>query len=149
MDKLTSLKTHLIERVPGLKNNPEKLHIFADNGSIDGDFSANDNFQYNWQTVLICEGFSGHIDTLVLPLILWLKSNQRDLNATDIKFLLDPIDTKTADVRIEFPTSQSVHVSQDNDGNYTTEHKVETTPDWELIFGTLNTTTTDEDTFSG
>lgn len=143
MDKLTSLKQHLIDRVPGLKDHPGDLHVFADEGAIIGDFSSTLSFSYQWQTTLIITDYHGHPDHLFLNLILWLQQNQRDLKQNDINFIIDPLDSDRFDIRCTFPTDQRVIVSVDNDGNYNTEHPPEPTPDWEGDFGTLTTVTAD------
>lgn len=141
MDKLNSLKQHLIDRVPGLKNNPDSIHIFADEGQIQGDFDRSLSFSYVWQTTVICEEFSGHADELFLPLIIWLQKNQRDLKRDDIRFLLDPLDNDRADIRITFPTDQRVIVTTDDQGNHNTTHPDEPVPEWEGSFPILNETT--------
>lgn len=148
MDKLNNLKAHLLACVPGLKKSPEALHLFADEGRIVGDFENTLSYQYNWQTVLICENFNGHPDTLFLPLLAWLAKNQRDIKRDDIRFLLDPLDHDRADIRIEFPLDQRVIVTQDANGNYNTSHPAEPAPNWESSFASL-TTTTGQDKFNG
>ena len=45
LKKLNNLKTHLLAMVPALQKNPDKLHIFADNGEVNGDFEKTLNYQ--------------------------------------------------------------------------------------------------------
>lgn len=147
MDKLNSLKQHLIDRVPGLKNNPDGLHIFADEGGIKADLESTLSFAYEWQTTIICEDFNGHPDELFVPLLVWIQKNQRDIKRDDIRFLLDPLDNERSDIRITFPTDQRVIVNNDDNG-YNTSHPAEPFPDWTGQFPTL-TETTGDDRFDG
>lgn len=140
MDKLNSLKQHLIDLVPGLKNNPDGIHIFADEGGIKADLESTLSFSYEWQTTIICEEFSGHPDDLFVPLLVWIQDNQRDIKRDDIRFLLDPLDNGRADIRITFPTDQPVIVKKGDNG-HETSHPAEPSPDWNGVFPTLNTTT--------
>ncbi|MEE2748892.1 MAG: phage tail protein [Pseudomonadota bacterium] len=147
MDKLNSLKQHLIDLVPGLKDNPDGIHIFADEGGIKADLESTLSFSYEWQTTIICEEFSGHPDDLFVPLLVWIQENQRDIKRDDIRFLLDPLDNGRADIRITFPTDQRVIVTNGETG-YETSHPAEPVPAWSGEFPSL-TTPSSTDNFDG
>ncbi|WP_276681454.1 phage tail protein [Thalassolituus oleivorans] len=141
MNKLNSLKEQLINMIPQLKKQPDKLVIFADEGTIKGEFQKSMSWQYEWKTIIIIEDFHGHPDTLFLPIVLWCAKNQRDLKRDDIKFIIDHLDNDRSHIRIELPTDQRVIVTTDENGNYTTTNPTEPSPDWEGDFGVLTKTT--------
>lgn len=131
MKKLDSLKQHLLDTVPKLKQNPEGLHLFADSGYTR--FHATDNlhFSYHFQCIVLIENMSIDPDDLFVPLIWWVRHNQTDIADDDIKFIIDPLDGNSYDIKIEFPLDERVLVTTTDKG-FSTKHPPEPVPEYNL-----------------
>jgi hypothetical protein len=129
MDKLNSLKQHLLDHIPVLKRDPDCLHVFADKGTIHFIASRELHFQYEYTAVVIVTGLALHADAVFVPVVHWCKLNQLDLDNEGVKFLADPIDGNSIDLRIEIPLTEPVRVLE-VEGGYSTEHVTEPVPEY-------------------
>lgn len=129
MEKLNSLKNHLVAKL-GLKNNPDTVLVFGDDGHIEANLQQSLSFRYHWNTVIILTGISCSADHVFVHLLAWCREHQRDLDVEQIKYLIDPLDGNSIDLRIELPLDQPVIVTTDVQGNYNTEHPPEPKPEW-------------------
>lgn len=139
MKKLSSLKTHLVEQIPGLRNNPDRINVWADEGSVS--FAIDDDkksFAYRFNAIVLLTDISDHLDFVFYPLIDWLRKNERSIDPEKIKWLSSPLDGKKSDIRITLPLTQPVLVDDNGDGTVNTTHPDEPAPDWLKQFGNLN-----------
>ncbi|MCE7521155.1 phage tail protein [Halomonas titanicae] len=73
MIKLQSLRQHLLASIPELKRNPEQLHTFVNDGKIKFARGTNLSHQYTVDAQIIITDYSGSLDTVMIPLLQWLK----------------------------------------------------------------------------
>lgn len=128
MQKLETLKAHLISTIKNLSL--KKIHVFADDGTIACNLNGSLNFSYKYKATIIIEDLTANPDAVFVPLLWWCQHNQVDMQSNDIQFIAEPVDNKKVDLRIELPLDERVIVSQDNNGNYKTEHLSEPTPEY-------------------
>lgn len=118
MYKPNNLRAHLTSFLPDLKQDPDKLLIFVDNGHIVSMGSESRSFEYRYQLNLILTDFTGDEDTLMVPLIDWLATHQPDLlNNPDrrtnaIRFEVDFNNHQSVDLSLEIDLSERVNVQQ-------------------------------------
>ncbi|WP_051219411.1 phage tail protein [Oceanobacter kriegii] len=132
MDKLNSLKQHLLDHVPALKRSPDDIAVFADKGKIHYSAERELHFQYSYRAIVIITGLALHADAVFVPLILWCKKNQTDLQHDALEFMADPIDGNSIDLRIEIPLTEAVRVEQ-VEGGYSTSHPAEPVPEYNAV----------------
>ncbi|WGO91830.1 phage tail protein [Pseudomonas viciae] len=128
MNKPESLRTHLLATIGELKHNPDRLLIFIDNGKIRCTAAASLSFEYSFDLQVILTDFAGHPDSVMLPVLGWLKVNQVDLlenlnkSAEGIQFEADILDNSKVDLSLTLPLTERVIVGEDADGKTTIRH---------------------------
>ena len=85
MKKLTSLREYLGEKVPFLKENPENLYLFVENGRIISTLEETPSFEYEYTANIIIEHYSGDQNVLIAVVNDWLRKNQSDISASPTK----------------------------------------------------------------
>lgn len=150
MNKPESLRTHLLATIGELKHNPDRLLIFIVNGKIRCTAAASLSFEYSFDLLVILTDFAGHPDSVMLPLLGWLKVNQSELLenlekvADGIKFEADLIDKSKVDMSLVLPLTERVVVRTDDEGNVTIIHPGEPQhnpdcpgkgPEWSVPYG--------------
>ncbi|MDO8932867.1 MAG: phage tail protein [Rhodocyclaceae bacterium] len=78
MKKLREIRDHLVGAVPSLKKNPDRLHVYVEKGSIACRY-GNLCFQYGYEVKIMVEDYADHADTLIIPLLAWIATNQPSL----------------------------------------------------------------------
>lgn len=78
MNKPQSLRHALNKAVPYVRNNPDKLHLFVDNGSLVATGASFMSWEYRYTLNAVIEDFSGDQNLLMAPVLLWLRDNQPD-----------------------------------------------------------------------
>ena len=78
MNKPQSLRHALNQAVPYVRNNPDKLHLFVDNGSLVATGASSMSWEYRYTLNVVIEDFSGDQNLLMAPVLLWLRDNQPD-----------------------------------------------------------------------
>ncbi|MFJ3410559.1 phage tail protein [Pseudomonas protegens] len=128
MNKPDSLRAFLLERVQELRHNPDRLLIFIDNGKVRCTAAPTLSFEYSYDLQVILTDFAGHPDSVMLPLLAWLRVNQSELlenldkSADGIKFEADLIDKSKVDMSLTLPLTERVVVRTDDAGNTTISH---------------------------
>lgn len=123
MIKIDSLRASLELALPELRSDPDKLVIFIDRGRIVSRLSPGLAFEYRYEATLWLEGFTGGSDRVMVPLLLWLRTNQPDIfqrfdrDDNAIAFMADIIDSTTADVMIKFELTEGVVATARLDGS--------------------------------
>jgi hypothetical protein len=72
MKKLDALRAHLLESVPDLAANPDKLLTFVDNGRIAWQRGQHLSHGYTLQAQIIITDYSGDVDAVIIPLLDWM-----------------------------------------------------------------------------
>ncbi|RHW21692.1 phage tail protein [Pseudomonas jilinensis] len=131
MNKPESLRQHLMQAVPELRKNPDRLHVFIDEGTMRSTAAPGLSFEYAYTLNLIFTDYSGHPDAIAVPLFAWLLVHQRELmenldKAKDsVKFEADLLDNKKVDLSITLPLTERVIVKRLTNGTLTVDHPPE------------------------
>lgn len=126
MKKLTSLRGYLDSKVPFLKDNPENLYLFVENGRIISTLEETPSFEYEYTANIIIEHYSGDQNVLIAVVNDWLRKNQSDISANptkrqqDFKFEAVILDNTTAHISIELNLTERV-LAIDKEGKYVIE----------------------------
>lgn len=136
MDKIDSLRAALVAPHPELAQNPDRLKVFVDQGRIVSRRTASLAYQYRYTVRLFLEGFTRNADQIMVPLLLWLRTNQPDLllryekEDEAIRFAADILDDGSADIAITFDLHESVVLRAREDGSgWDVTHLPEPSPD--------------------
>lgn len=139
--KLTSLRGYLDSKVPFLKDNPENLYLFVENGRIISTLEETPSFEYEYTANIIIERYFGDQNVLIAVVNDWLRKNQSDISANpakrqqDFRFEAVILDNKTAHISIDLNLTERV-LAIDKDGKYV----IEATPEPDNPFNEWPTT---------
>lgn len=128
MNKPNSLRAHMLAAVPELKNNPDRLLVFIDNGTIRSTAAHGLSFEYAYTCHMILTDYAGHPDAVAIPLLAWLMVNQAELLAnlekgkTAITFEADILDNSKVDLSIKLPLTERVIVKKQPDNTLQVDH---------------------------
>jgi len=131
MNKPESLRKHLLDSIPELKHNPDRLLVFIDNGTMRSTAAPGLSFEYVYTLNLILTDFAGHPDAVAIPLFAWVLVNQRELmenlerSKDAIVFEADVLDNSKVDLSIKLPLTERVIVKRQDDGNLVVSHPPE------------------------
>ncbi|MEY0576586.1 phage tail protein [Providencia manganoxydans] len=123
MKKLTSLREYLSNKIPFLKENPENLYLFVENGRIISTLANTPSYEYEYTVNIIIERFSGDQDILIAVINNWLREHQSDISANpdkrrqDFRFEAVILDNKTAHISIDLNLTERV-LAKDQDGKW-------------------------------
>lgn len=128
MNKPKSLRTALTQALPEIKQNPDRLLVFVENGQLAATQGPNFSFVYHYTLSVIIIDFSQHTDTLFIPLMVWLRENQPDLLTGEpdggIGFDAELINNNATDLEIKLKLSETVVVTLEN-GKLVSRHLAE------------------------
>ncbi|MBL5920755.1 phage tail protein [Lelliottia amnigena] len=119
MNKPQSLRRALNEAVSYVRDNPDKLHLFVDNGSLVTTGAHSLSWEYRYTLNVVIEDFSGDQNLLMAPVLLWLKANQTDaINNPDLReklftFEVDILRNDVCDISLNLQLTERVLVSTD------------------------------------
>nr|ELR5111153.1 phage tail protein [Providencia stuartii] len=123
MKKLTSLREYLSNKIPFLKNNPENLYLFVENGRVISTLANTPSYEYEYTVNIIIERFSGDQDILIAVVNSWLREHQSDISANPDKrrqaFTFEAVilDNETAHISIDLNLTERV-LAKDQDGKW-------------------------------
>lgn len=128
MDKPNSLREHLLAAVPGLKPDPDRLLMFVDAGKVRCTAAATLSFEYTYTLQIILTEFPGHPDSVMLPILAWVRTHQTELmanldkSAEGIKFEVDILDGSKVDMSITLALTERVVVKKQDNGSFQVAH---------------------------
>ena len=117
MYKPASLRRHLGATVPDLQTNPDKLSILVRQGRTVCAGGASLSFEYHYTVQLVVLDYAGEADHLMLPLLVWLRTHQREYfdNAEwreqRLRFEAEYLNSTTIDLTIELDLTERVAVA--------------------------------------
>lgn len=79
MNKPQSLRKALNRAVAYVRDNPDRLHLFVDNGSLVATSAASISWEYRYTLNVVVTDFTGDQNLLMAPVLFWLRDNQPDL----------------------------------------------------------------------
>lgn len=118
MKKPDSLRRALVAAVPHLKRNPDALHVFLDEGHIISTAAPSLSFEYQYVLNVIVTDYSDHADTIMVPILAWLRRNQPELllnperGRDGFRFEAELLNHTTLDLSIKLTLSERVGVSE-------------------------------------
>lgn len=131
MKKPNSLREHLLASIPALRNNPDRLLVFVNNGKIRATSAHGLSFEYDYQLNVILTDFPGSPDAVSVPLLAWLLVNQSELltnlerGKEGLQFEVDVLDASTVDLSLSLPLTERIIVKKQADGTLHIEHPSE------------------------
>lgn len=109
MKKLHLLRAHLMNAVPALANDPERLLTFVEEGSIEFRRGPNLTHEYQFTAQLVLTDFSADLDTIMVPLLQWLAEYQPDADPTEaISFEAEILSHQSVDVALRVKLTERV-----------------------------------------
>lgn len=114
MNKPHSLRHALNKSVPYVRENPDRLHLFVDNGSVVATAAASISWEYRYTLNVVITDFTGDQNLLIAPIQLWLRENQPDMlmNATGreqlFTFEVDILDNGACDLSLNLRLTERV-----------------------------------------
>lgn len=78
MNKPQSLRHALNKAVPYVRENPDRLHLFVDNGAVVATAAASISWEYRYTLNVVVTDFTGDQNLLMAPILYWLRDNQPD-----------------------------------------------------------------------
>lgn len=128
MLKPASLRAAIEAALPDLKRNPDRLLVFIDEGTIRCTAAASLSFEYGYTLKVIVTDYAQHADTIMVPLLAWIATNQPELLANPdrqrdgIRFEADLLDKGKMDLALSIQLTERVVVRPMEGGGYTAEH---------------------------
>ncbi|HDT2789922.1 phage tail protein [Enterobacter sp. AD2-3] len=119
MNKPQSLRNALNKSVAYVRDNPDKLHLFVDNGSLVATGASSISWEYRYTLNVVIEDFSGDQNLLMAPVLLWLRENQLDaINNPELReklftFEVDILRNDLCDISLNLQLTECVLVSAD------------------------------------
>lgn len=120
MLKPNLLRATLSQAVPYLRENPDKLAIWLDKGTVVATGQMSLSFEYRYTAHVIVMDYPYSIDTVTLPAMLWIHRHQPDLifnpdrRKTGFTFEADILNNATADIMLHIELTEAVKVSDVN-----------------------------------
>lgn len=105
-----------------IKNNPDKLHIFIDDGDVIATAAKSLSFEYQYKLNIIILDYAESIDYLMVPIIAWMyvhqneKMGNSDLRQDSIKLEIEQLNNKSCDVGITLSLTERVIVQNGDNG---------------------------------
>ncbi|WP_269769812.1 phage tail protein [Aeromonas salmonicida] len=65
--------------VPLLRQNPDHMMIFVDKGKLVATGAASLSFEYQYELTIIVADFAQHANTIMVPLLAWVRQYQPEL----------------------------------------------------------------------
>lgn len=118
MHKLKSLRQALIDAVPQLRANPERLRMTVGSGNIDARLAASLSFEKQYELKVNVSGFSGDSEGIFVPVLAWLRENQPDIFTLDEGrkkgYLFQVVfnDDETSDISFSLQLTERILVSE-------------------------------------
>lgn len=79
MNKPQSLRAALNKSVAYVRDNPDRLHLFVDNGSLVATSAESISWEYRYTLNVVVTDFTGDQNLLMAPILFWLRDNQPDM----------------------------------------------------------------------
>ena len=121
MHKLKSLRQALIDAIPQLKANPDRLQMSVGSGNIDARLASSLSFEKRYALNAKVSGFTGDSEGFFVPVLAWLRENQPDIFTLDEErkkgYLFQVVfnDDETSDISFSLQLTERILVSE-NEG---------------------------------
>ena len=120
MNKPDSLRRLLLRAIPQLRDNPEALLLFVDQGRVGARAGAGLSFECRYALNIVLTAFSGDQNAIFVPLLAWILEQQPDLmnrpDSEPFTFESEILDGDTSDISITLQLSELVRVTATDAG---------------------------------
>jgi hypothetical protein len=114
MNKLNQLRHHLMNAVPTLKRDPERLLTFVEDGRIEFHRGPTLSHEYQYTAQLILTDYAGETDAVIIPLLDWLSAYQPDADPAEaVSFEAEILTHRTVDLALRVRLSERVVATRD------------------------------------
>jgi len=116
MRKPVELRAAITAAVADLKRNPEKLHLFVEEGRVVATGAKTISFEYQYTLTLLVTDFAESADAITVPVMAWLRANQPELftnpdrQPDGFKFETDILSHNCVDLLMRIPLTERVIV---------------------------------------
>lgn len=116
MRKPVELRAAITAAVADLKRNPDKLHLFVEEGRVVATGAKTISFEYQYTLTLLVTDFSESADAIMVPVMAWLRANQPELftnpdrRPDGFKFETDILSHDCVDLLMRIPLTERVVV---------------------------------------
>lgn len=120
MKKPQSLRNALTNAVIHLRENPECLHLFVDEGAVVSTLAPSLSWEYRYTLNVIVTDYAGDPNLLMAPILSWLRDNQPDIMANpenrekSFTFEVDILNHTACDISINLKLTERIQVRADN-----------------------------------
>lgn len=131
MNKPKSLRTALMAALPELRNEPDRLKLWIENGAVRARGTASHGFAMQYPLSVLIEQAETDIAIIALAITRWLRVNQPDLlapNGDSFQFESDILDLTTADILFTIPLTENIAVTPNQDGSWGVQYLPEPDP---------------------
>lgn len=125
MQKLHLLRKHLINAVPHLKRDPERLLTFVEDGQIEFYRGPTLSHEYQYTAQLILTDYAGEVDAVIIPLLDWLSAYQPNADPAEaVSFEAELLNHQTVDLALRVRLTERVVATRDCEtGEIRAEHR--------------------------
>lgn len=117
MNKLPSLRSHILALPTELKIEPDDLTVFADDGQIESARDGtNQHFEFKYRANVIITNYSGQFDQLTYWVLQWLATNQPNHQETPMDFEADILNDDSVDLSLTINLTETIKVESTEDG---------------------------------
>lgn len=131
MSKAKSLRAALTAAIPELRNEPNRLKLWIENGAVRARGTASHGFALQYPLSVLIEEAKTDIAIIALAITRWLRVNQPDLlapNGDSFQFESDILDVTTADILFTINLTENVAVDPQEDGSWQVTYLEEPDP---------------------
>lgn len=125
MQSLQALRDYIVRCVPFLRENPEKLSVFAKDGQIFCSGNGSLSHQPEYMAHVFVEDWAGDLSSILIPVLHWIRTFSPELmmhGRGDVKFDAELTSRSTADIKISFKISDSVIVSKTSENAWSVRY---------------------------
>ena len=121
MKKPHLLREYLLNAIPDLSPDQDRLLIFTNNGTLCSTMATGYSFEMSYILDLTITDYAGDIDVIGVVLFTWLAQNQSELMANfkkgkeAITFEAELIDNSKYDINFKIPLTERVVVKKNSD----------------------------------
>ncbi|WP_110675340.1 phage tail protein [Salinicola sp. RZ23] len=126
MRKLHALRQYMIDAVPALRRDPDRLLTFFEDGSVEFARGGNLSHGYSYTAQLVLTDYADAIDAIMIPLLDWLSVHQPDLpHEQAVSFEAEILSNSTVDVVLRVQLTERVVAKRDcATGQILAEHRM-------------------------
>lgn len=137
MKKPDSLRRALTDSVRYLRDNPDNLHVFVDDGRAISTGVPCRGWEYQYTLNIVVTDYSGDQNLLMAAIQEWLSVNQPDVMANPdkrekaVRFQVDILNHTTCDISYYLDLTERVIVSVNGDVATVTAIDEPESPEWQ------------------